>query len=88
MSTTQQIRITKTKEMEKVFMLLREKFSLLSESEIVKILLSKAYNDITHGNFYYLSSDEENGVLKSMDEIEKGKSFRGSAKEIEKWLEA
>jgi len=42
--TYSQIRINKTKEMQKVFDLLRKRFALMSESDIVKMLLSDAYH--------------------------------------------
>lgn len=40
----QQVRLTKTPEMEKVLSYLRSKYHLLSEAEIIKIALSEKYN--------------------------------------------
>lgn len=39
----QQIRLTKTPEIEKVLSFLRSKYQLLSESEIIKVALSEKY---------------------------------------------
>ncbi len=41
----QQLRLTKTPEIEKVLSFLRSKYRLLSESEIIKVALSEKYNN-------------------------------------------
>lgn len=41
----QQVRLTKTPEIEKVLSFLRSKYHLLSESEIIKVALSEKYNN-------------------------------------------
>lgn len=41
----QQIRLTKTPEIEKVLSFLKSKYRLLSESEIIKVALSEKYNN-------------------------------------------
>lgn len=41
----QQVRLTKTPEIEKVLSFLSEKYRLLSESEIIKVALSEKYNN-------------------------------------------
>ena len=40
----QQIRLTKTQELEKVLSYLKDKYSLLSEAEIIKLALSEKYH--------------------------------------------
>jgi len=40
----QQIRLTKTSELEKVLSYLRDKYRLLSEAEIIKMVLSEKYS--------------------------------------------
>lgn len=41
----QQVRLTKTPEIDKVLSFLREKYRLLSETEIIKVALSEKYNN-------------------------------------------
>lgn len=49
-SIMQQIRLTKTPEIERVLSFLRAKYHLLSESEIIKVALSEKYNSETGEN--------------------------------------
>lgn len=45
-----QVRLAKTPEIEKVFRILREKYHLLSEAEILKVALSEKYYREIHNN--------------------------------------
>lgn len=82
----QQIRITKNEEMEKVLDFFHQKYPLLEDNEIVKMTLSIVYTDMQSND--WLTEEEEKNVGISLQELKQGKGFKGTAKEVIKWLES
>ncbi len=82
-----QIRITKTQEIEEILKILKRRFRLLSDAEIIKMILSKFYYEETHDKgVRFMTREEEQSVGMSMEEIREDKSFKGNAKEAMEWI--
>ena len=83
-----QIRITKTPQMQQILEFMKNEFPLFSESDIVKLSLSKTYNQLKAEKLYYLTPEGEKGLDIGVKEIEQGKGFTGTAEESIEWLES
>jgi hypothetical protein len=76
---SKQIRVTRTKEIDEVLEYLKMKFSLLNESELVKLVLSKFYNEIKSKkvvkktNIKSYSTKDINSIKNGLKDIEGGK---------------
>ena len=73
----QQIRINKTKEITMALNTLRKnKYPILSDSEIIKLLIGKEYAEVIEEPVEILSEEESREVEEAMAEIEAGKGKR------------
>lgn len=82
------IRITRTQEVDQALHALRIQYSVLSEAEIIKLLLSEAYRDLLMKSPYYkLSPQEEDDVTHAKKELATSKKKPMSANEAITWLE-
>ncbi len=76
---SKQIRVTRTKEIDEVLEYLKMKFSLLNESELVKLVLSKFYNEIKSKkvvkktNIKSYSTKDINSIKNGLKDIDGGK---------------
>lgn len=96
MPTVPQIRINRSQEVENVLSFLKTKYTLLDESEIVKLALSDLFNnqmkDIKldnplHPYYSKLTPEEEIGVVQSKKDIKASKSnILKSSKDIETYF--
>lgn len=66
------IRLTKTKEMERVLNEIRKFLPLLEDSEIIKIALSSYYFDLTNMPTRMATPEEEEAILEGRKDIENG----------------
>ncbi len=70
----QQIRLNKTKEVESALKLLRKKrYPILSDSEILKLLLGLEYSSALNEEVEILSKEDSKEVQEGMKELESGK---------------
>jgi hypothetical protein len=85
MSTITQIRINKTKEVSSVLKQLKKQYTLLDDSELIKLALSELYNrtisdnlqldDPRHPYHDKLTPEEEGGVKQSLKDLKAGKTI-------------
>lgn len=70
----QQIRLNKTKEVESALKLLRKKrYPILSDSEIIKLLLGHAYTNVLDEEIEVLDKEESKALSESLAEFKLGK---------------
>ena len=98
MPTITQIRINKTKEVDSVLKQLKKQYTLLDDSELIKLALSELYSntvskltldDLKHPYYEILTPEEEKGIKQSNKDIKSGKvtKLTGSA-DIKKFIDS
>ncbi|MEI6462485.1 MAG: hypothetical protein WCO33_02340 [bacterium] len=84
----QQIRVNKTKEINLALNAIRsKKYPILSDSEIIKLLIGQEYNEVLVEPVEILNAKESDEIRKSIAEIDSGKlKAYGSIDELLKAL--